>query len=121
VDQNGQSQVWQQGVYATGAPSTDAPNFCSVCGYPLNQNEHWGANRVGEVVFYESPNLIDLWAQDGISPVTIKSISLIAAGHTFTYDVIDIGLVAENDVSTSPVESGALLPESTVEPLRGLQ
>lgn len=111
-DQNGQAQVWQQGIYATGQPSTDAPNFCSVCGYPLNLNEHWGANRLGEVVFYESDNLIERWAQEGIRPITVKSISLIAAGHSFVYDIIDVALIGENAASETPAvdETGALLP-----------
>lgn len=111
-DQNGQTQVWQQGIYATGQPSTDAPNFCSVCGYPLNLNDHWGANRLGEVVFYESDNLIERWAQEGIRATTIKSISLIAAGHSFVYDIIDVALIGENAASATPSvdETGALLP-----------
>jgi hypothetical protein len=112
-DENGQSQVWQQGIYATGQPSTDAPNFCSVCGYPLNLNEHWGANRMGEVVFYESDNLIERWGQEGIRPTTIKSISLIAAGHAFVYDIIDVALIAENSAAVTPgtvEETGELLP-----------
>lgn len=109
VDANGQSQVWQQGLYAIGDPSTAAPNFCSVCGYPLNQNEHWDANRVGEVVFYESDNLIGLWSQEGSRPVEIKSVSLVAAGHSFTYDVIDVALMAEQE-APPPEETGAILP-----------
>lgn len=91
----GQAQAWQQGIYAQGVPSTDAPDICVVCGPPLNLNRHWPANGLNQVVFFDSDNLLERLEQEGIRPSRIKSVSLIAAGHTFEVDVIEVALLAQ--------------------------
>lgn len=94
TNQNGQEEAWQQGFYAVGQPSADAPDFCTVCGPPLSLTQHQKVN-FGQVVFYESGNLLERMAQEGIRPIRLNSISLIAAGHSFEFDILNIALVAE--------------------------
>lgn len=94
-DENGSIGAWQQGFYAKGEPGTGTPNFCRVCSRPLNLSEHQFLNRLNEIVFYESGNLLELLQQDGIHPVRIKNLVIIASGHSFGVDLLDISLIAD--------------------------
>lgn len=91
VDVNGVDQTWQQGFYAVGEISPVTPDVCVACAPPLNEHQ-----RVpfGQLVFYESENLIDRLGQLDILPRQVKSITLIASGHTFDTQVVDMALLA---------------------------
>lgn len=92
IDADGRQIAWQQGLYAVGEPSSTAPNYCVVCGPPLGLSQHQPINA-GQVAFYESDNLQARLNQEGLQPVELSSITLIAAGHTFAYDVLDVSLL----------------------------
>jgi hypothetical protein len=93
VSASGQEEAWQQGLYAVGEPSAEAPDFCAVCGPPLNLYQH-SKVRFGQVVFFESGDLLERMELEGIRPIRLNSISLVAAGHTFEYDILEVALVA---------------------------
>jgi hypothetical protein len=91
VDINGVDQTWQQGFYASGNIGPDTPDVCVACPPPLNEHQ-----RVpfGQLAFYESENLLERLGQNGILPSQIKSITVIASGHTFDSEIYDVALIA---------------------------
>ena len=92
VDTNGVDQVYQQGFYANGVISPDTPDVCIACPPPLNVHQQVPFQQL---VFYESDNLMDRLGQLGIQPRQLKSITVIASGHTFDTKILDIAIVAE--------------------------
>ena len=91
VDSNGVDQIWQQGFYAIGNISPDTPDVCIACPPPLNEHQQVPFNQL---VFYESENLLEKLDQLGILPRQVKSITIIASGHTFDTKVVDVSLMA---------------------------
>lgn len=91
VDANGVNQTWQQGYYAVGEVGSTTPDVCVACPPPLNEHERIPYQQL---VFFESENLIEKMSQLGIPPRQIKSITLIASGHTFNTEVVDVALMA---------------------------
>lgn len=91
VDINGVDQTWQQGFFTTGEISPSTPDVCVACAPPLNEHQ-----RVpfGQLVFYESENLIERLGQLDIVPRRVKSIMLIASGHSFDTKIVDVALLA---------------------------
>jgi hypothetical protein len=91
-DANGISQVWQQGFFANGTVGPTTPDVCVACPPPLNVH-----NQVPfqQLVFYESDNLIERLEQIGILPRQIKTITVIASGHTFDASILDVALLAQ--------------------------
>ena len=92
VDTNGVDQVYQQGFYADGIISPDTPDVCVACPPPLNVHQQVPFQQL---VFYESDNLMDRLGQLRIQPRQVKSITIIASGHTFDTKILDIAIVAE--------------------------
>ncbi len=92
TDANGVDQIWQQGFYAVGEISNETPDVCIACPPPLNVHQRVPYQQL---VFYESENLLDNLQQLGIPPARIKSITIIASGHSFDTQVIDIALMAK--------------------------
>lgn len=92
VDTNGVDHVYQQGFYANGIISPSTPDVCVACPPPLNVHQQVPFQQL---VFYESDNLMERLGQIGIQPRQLKSITLIASGHTFDTKIIDIAVVAE--------------------------
>ncbi|GAB4153913.1 MAG: hypothetical protein Fur0021_20070 [Candidatus Promineifilaceae bacterium] len=90
-DVNGGVREWQQGFYALGAVASDTPDVCVSCPPPRNPHEHV---TVGQVNFYESDNLLEKLQQQDIQVAYIRNVSLIASGHTFDVEVIDVALMA---------------------------
>jgi hypothetical protein len=91
VDENNVDQTWQQGFYAVGEFSSATPDVCIACPPPLNEHQRI---TFGQLVFYESDNLLEQLDLLGILPVRVKSITLISSGHTFDASVIDVALMA---------------------------
>lgn len=91
-DVNGVDQTWLQGYYAQGTVGPSTPDVCITCPPPLN--EHHSVS-FGQLSFYESENLLEKLGQLGILPRRIKSITLIASGHTFDSEVVDVSLLAK--------------------------
>jgi hypothetical protein len=94
-DETGRTVAWQQGFYATGEPSDSAPPFCTTCGLPLRLANHVKPAPVGELGVYESENWIELMQLDGFRPIRLRSVSLIAEGHSFEVDVVQIALIGQ--------------------------
>ena len=90
-DQNGALRTWQQGFFAAGAPGPDVPDVCVFCTPPLSVHEQVA---LGQVSFRESPDLLEVMRQQGIEVRRLKSVTVLAAGHSFAVELIDIALVA---------------------------
>ena len=90
-DVNGGVREWQQGFYALGAIASDTPDVCVSCPPPRNPHAQVTA---GQVSFYESDNLLEKLQQQDIQVAYIRNVSLIASGHTFDVEVIDVALMA---------------------------
>ncbi len=90
-DINGVSQTWQQGFYSLGEISPSTPDICVACPPPLNEHQ---SVPFQQLAFYESDNLIERLDLIGILPRKVKSVTLIASGHTFETKIVDIALVA---------------------------
>lgn len=92
-DVNGNEQGWQQGFYAvgqSGQPGT--PDLCQLCPafWPSHQQV-----TLGQFAFYQV-DLLTALSQPGLLPPSrIKDIQLLAAGHSFDVEVIDVALIAE--------------------------
>ena len=99
VDEDGRTVGWQQGIYAKDA-SLEAdpqlyPNVCEECGSPLGINQHTFATKFADLLVFESENLIEQLQQEGFRPAKINNVQLIAQGHSFEVDVIEVGLYAQ--------------------------
>jgi hypothetical protein len=90
-DVTGVDQTWLQGFYAQGNIGPTTPDVCVACPPPLNEHSRVPFGQLG---FYESDNLLEKLGQLGILPQRIKSITLIASGHTFDTEVVDLALLA---------------------------
>lgn len=92
-DANGADRTWQQGYFAIGEiDANSTPDVCRFCPAPLN--EHIRVPQ-SQLVFYESRNLLEQLAQQGIPAQRINAVRLIAAGHTFEVEVVAVSLLAE--------------------------
>jgi hypothetical protein len=93
IDENGTNQVWLHGFYATGeVDDNTTPGACISCA--VIQSSH---DRVplGQEYFFEVDLREELARQGALPPRIIESVSLIASGHSFITEVIDVSLVAE--------------------------
>jgi hypothetical protein len=88
---NGVDQTWLQGFFAQGNIGQTTPDVCVACPPPLNEHYNIPYRQLG---FYESDNLLEKLGQIAILPRRVKSITLIASGHTFDTEVIDVALLA---------------------------
>jgi hypothetical protein len=91
-DAAGADRTWQQGFYAVGEIANDTPDVCTTCSAPFNEHIRI---PLGQLVFYESGNLLEQLAQQNITASYIKSIRLIAAGHSFEAELVAVDLLAE--------------------------
>ncbi len=91
VDRDGNRQVWRQGFYATGTVATDTPDTCINCRPPYNPHIQLPANRL---YVYEIDLIDNLALQAFPPPRYLNSIRLIAAGHGFEVEVVDVALLA---------------------------
>lgn len=91
-DVYGTEQEWQQGFFAVGEfEAGSTPDVCVFCAGPYNPHLRV---PLDQVYFFESGNLLEQLTQQNIRPRFIKSISLVASGHTFDTHVVDVSLVA---------------------------
>jgi hypothetical protein len=92
VDENGVSQTWQQGFFATGEiDDNTTPGACVSCALIQESHER---TQMGQEFYYEVDLREELAQQGMTAPRQIESISLIASGHSFITDVMDIALIA---------------------------
>lgn len=90
VDGSGANQVWQQGFYAVGdIVPNQTPDVCVSCA--VVQSPHVDVS-LGQLAFFEVDILAELARQGYLPPTRLKSLSLIAAGHSFEVEVVNVGL-----------------------------
>ncbi|MFN2106896.1 MAG: hypothetical protein ACK2U5_09195 [Candidatus Promineifilaceae bacterium] len=91
LDENGVKQTWQQGFFATGEINDNTtPGACVSCALIQENHER---TQLGQEYYYEIDLREALAQQGALAPRQIESISLIASGHTFITDVMDIALI----------------------------
>jgi len=91
TDVNGVDQIWQQGFFAVGEIASTTPDVCVACPPPLNEHQRVPYKQL---VFYESDNLMEKLRLLDAQPQQIKTMTLIASGHTFDMRVADVALMA---------------------------
>jgi len=95
-DVDGNPQVWQQGFYASGEIGPDGPpDVCVSC--PPPRFEHYQV-PLGQLFFFQADLISELQRKGYLPPRRIKSLSLIASGHNFAVEILDISLLAEEEV-----------------------
>jgi len=89
VDEGGGARSWLQGFYFLPDPNPKPnPEFCVTCN---PRNPHLRTTS-GVWYPYDSPNLIPLFSESGPAPVTLKSVSIYASGHTYQSQIAEIEL-----------------------------
>lgn len=89
-DVYGANRTWQQGFYAVGTATPNfTPGVCTTCGHPVTGHVQVPLNQLRS---WESGNLMAQLTQENVPPRRLKSISLIAQGHTFETQVLDVSL-----------------------------
>lgn len=90
-DSSGTPLVWQQGFYATGNIGPTTPDSCVNCTPPHIRHVLVPSN----LIFSYETNLLESLAFYGAPPPSfIDSVSLIAAGHSFETEIIEVALLA---------------------------
>ena len=96
-DEDGNSQVWQQGFYAVGFSGQEGtPDVCVTCPQPL-----FAHARVPLAQFSVfRANLIEDVQQKGfLPPRFIKNVSVFASGHSFNVEILEVALHAEETIA----------------------
>lgn len=93
IDENGANQIWQHGFFATGTVDDNAtPGACISCA--VIQGNHEQVPQ-GQDYFYEVDLREELARQGALPPRRIESISLIASGHSFATEVVDVAIMVD--------------------------
>ena len=93
VDQFGNKRTWQHGFYAQGnVVAGETPDICEFCS--VVQSAH-DLVALGQVQFYDV-NLLDALARQSVPPISqIESVELVASGHSFEVEILQVALLAE--------------------------
>jgi hypothetical protein len=90
-DASGSPLQWVQGFYYWVDPAvTTNPTLCETCPVPRQEHEQHPPNVE---FFYDSPNLMEILAQNGNPPASVTSISVYASGHSYDVQVSEIELL----------------------------
>jgi hypothetical protein len=93
IDENGVNQIWQHGFYASGViDDNTTPGACVSCA--VIQGNHEQVPQAQDY-FFEVDLREELARQGALPPRSIESISLIASGHSFATEVIDLAFMVE--------------------------
>jgi len=93
VDPAGGERHWLKGFYYRfNANPSFGLTSCPSCNAISSDHERVAA---GEWTTYDSPNLLEVFAQANVEVVTIKSIAIYGAGHVFSGHVTEVELLAE--------------------------
>lgn len=90
LDEQGASQVWQQGFFAAGDVTVD-PDSCPNCGGIQTPHQRV---PLGQDFFYEVDFPTQLALQGALPPRFIDSVELVMSGHSFDVELFDISLLA---------------------------
>lgn len=91
-DINGNRQVWRQGFYSVGNFAADTPDTCVTCRPPFNSHIYIIPERL---ITYDINLIASLSLQGYPPPRELRSLSIIAAGHSFESEVASISLLAQ--------------------------
>ncbi len=91
VDSGGISQTWQQGFYTKSeiAPNS-RPDACISCA--VVQSTHQPITAAQDY-FYEVDFAAELARQGALPPQRIESIELVASGHSFNVEIVNVSLL----------------------------
>lgn len=93
IDKGGGERHWLKGFYYRFNSNLDfGLTTCPSCNAVSSDHEFV---PVGEWRTYDSPNLLGVFSQAGVSVVTIKSISIYGGGHIFDSKVTEVELLAQ--------------------------
>jgi hypothetical protein len=90
-DAAGSPLQWVQGFYYWVDPAVGTnPRLCETCPPPRQDHEQHPASVE---FFYDSPNLMEILAQNGNPPASVTSISVYASGHSYDVRLSEIELL----------------------------
>lgn len=94
LDQDGVSRTWQHGFYAIGVVDDNStPGVCTPCAVVQSEHEQVA---LGQLYSYDVDVPQELARLGGyLPPRLIKSVSLVASGHSFEVEVVDVALLAQ--------------------------
>lgn len=93
VDKGGGERHWLKGFYYRfNANASFGLTACPSCNAVSSDHERV---ELGEWTTYDSPNLLEVFAEADVEVVTIKSILIYGAGHVFNGYVTEVELLAE--------------------------
>ncbi|MCA9920767.1 MAG: FecR domain-containing protein [Anaerolineales bacterium] len=93
VDTDGVTQTWQQGFYAKGiVEANNTPDVCVRCA--LIQDPH-RLVTLGQDFFYEVDFAEELARLGHAPPRLIDSVDIVASGHAFNVEVINVDLLVQ--------------------------
>ncbi|MBK8987660.1 MAG: hypothetical protein IPM39_16545 [Chloroflexi bacterium] len=90
TDDRGVKRTWQHGFFSSGDPSPTTPDACISCA--VVQDTHQRI-PLGQIFFYEADLLTELARQGAPLPAFIEDVSLVASGHSFQVEILDIALI----------------------------
>ncbi len=92
LDQTGVNRTWQRGFYGAGTVTEETPDTCAFCS--VVQSPH-DLVTVGQVQFFDL-NLLEELARLGVPPISlIESIELVASGHSFEVEIVEVALIGD--------------------------
>ncbi|HEX6387355.1 MAG TPA: hypothetical protein VF177_22025 [Anaerolineae bacterium] len=92
-DLNGNRQIWWQGFYAVGEiDAEETPDSCTTC--PSPRFVHYKVTP-GQFSFFRTDLIESLSRQGFLPPSRINRIILVASGHSFEVEVLNVALIAE--------------------------
>jgi len=93
IDENGVNQIWQHGFFATGEiDDNNTPGACVSCAVLQSNHERIS---LGQDFFYEVDLREELARQGALPPILIESVSLVASGHSFATEIVDVAFIVE--------------------------
>lgn len=92
TDERGVKRTWQHGFYSLGDVSPTTPDACVSCA--VIQDTHQRV-PLGQISFYEADFLAELARQGAPLPAFIEDVSLVASGHSFQVEILDVALIVE--------------------------
>jgi hypothetical protein len=92
LDQTGANRTWQRGFYGAGTVTEETPDTCAFCG--VVQSPH-DLVTLGQVQFFDV-SLLEELARLGVPPISfIESIELVASGHSFDVEIVEVALIGD--------------------------